>query len=69
MSDIVAKQLLENLLMEQIYKGYDYKKDKELDRIEMKRKEMIKGIIEIRVMREMNINIQEKIIFNESEEI
>ena len=69
MSDIVAKQLLENLLMEQIYKGYDYKKDKELDRIEMKRKEMIQGIIEIRVMREMNINIQEKIIFNESEEI
>lgn len=66
MSDIIAKQLLENLLMEQMYKGYDYKKDKEVDRIEMKRKEMIQGVI---VLREMNINIEERKYFNELEEI
>ena len=66
MSDIIAKQLLENLLMEQMYQGYDYKKDKEVDRIEMKRKEMIQGVI---VLREMNINIEERKYFNELEEI
>lgn len=66
MSDIIAKQLLENLLMEQMYQGYDYKKDKEVDRIEMKRKEMIQEFI---AMREMNINIEEKRYFNELEEI
>ena len=67
MSDIIAKQLLENLLMEQVYKGYDdYKKDKEVDRIEMKRKSMIQEFI---ALREMKINIQEKIYMNELEEI
>lgn len=66
MSDIIAKQLLENLLMEQMYQGYDYKKDKEVDRIEMKRKEMIQEFI---AMREMNINIEERKYFNELEEI
>ena len=66
MSDIIAKQLLENLLMKQMYQGYDYKKDKEVDRIEMKRKEMIQGVI---VLREMNINIEERKYFNELEEI
>jgi hypothetical protein len=66
MSDIIAKQLLENLLMEQMYQGYDYKKDKEVDRIEMKRKEMIQGVI---VFKEMSINIEEKRYFNELEEI
>jgi len=64
MSDIIiAKQLLENLLMEQMY---DYKKEKELYIIEMKRKSMIQEFI---AMREMNINIQEKIYMNELEEI
>jgi hypothetical protein len=69
MSDIIAKQLLENLLMEQMYQGYDYKKDKEVDRIEMKRKEMIQGVINNIVFKEMSIDIEEKRYFNELEEI
>jgi hypothetical protein len=69
MSDIVAKTLLNNILMEQMYPGYDYKKDKELDRIEMNRKSMIQGLINNIVMREMGIDIEERKYFNELEEI